>query len=272
MAGGSVKIRLDHVSVVFRHGGREVTAVQDVSLDVFEGEFLCVVGPSGCGKSTLLNVLLGVLAPTEGAAYVDGRRVTGPGAERACVFQEYALFPWMTVIENVAFGLESRGVRREEREALARQIVEGLGLGGHAQAYPHTLSGGMKQRVSIARALAVNPDILLMDEPLAAVDALTRTKLQYELLAIWNALRKTVVLITHSIDEACFLADRIVVMTPPPGRIQEVFACDLPRPRTLSDAGFVTLLSEVRASLERDREPPRGADYGRIAQVLGTRP
>ena len=204
-----------------------LTALDDVSLDIETGEFLSLVGPSGSGKSTLLDLLGGLSKPTSGQVLVDGKPVTGPGLDRAVVFQQYALFPWRTARANVEFGLEAQGVRRRERTAKAREFLELVGLSGFEERYPHELSGGMKQRVAIARSLAYDPDILLMDEPFAALDAQTRELLQDEVLRIWRATGKTIVFITHGIEEAVYLGQRVAVLTSRPGRLKQVVDVDL---------------------------------------------
>ncbi|MDX6204760.1 MAG: NitT/TauT family transport system ATP-binding protein [Frankiales bacterium] len=201
---------------------RTLVALQDFSLDVAAGEFLALVGPSGSGKSTLLDLLAGLTRPTSGQVEVDGRTVDGPGLDRAVVFQQYALFPWRTARANVEFGLEASRVPRRQRAARANEYLDLVGLAGFGERYPHELSGGMKQRVAIARSLAYEPDILLMDEPFAALDAQTREQLQDELLRIWRATGKTVVFITHSIDEAVYLGQRVAVLTSRPGRLKRV--------------------------------------------------
>jgi NitT/TauT family transport system ATP-binding protein len=208
-------------------GGDEVTALREVSLDVAEGEFLVVVGPSGCGKSTLLDLIGGLAAPTSGRVLIDGAEVTGPALDRGIVFQQYALLPWRTALRNVEFGLEAKGLGRRERVETARRHLDLVGLSGFADRYPHELSGGMKQRVAIARSLAYDPDVLLMDEPFAALDAQTRDSLQEELLRIWAKTGKTVVFITHGIDEAVYLGGRVAVMTARPGTVKEVVDIDL---------------------------------------------
>jgi NitT/TauT family transport system ATP-binding protein len=222
----TAKISLRRVGKVFAARGREVTALTDVSFDVHSGQFLVLVGPSGCGKSTLLDLLGGLARPTSGEVLLDGRPVTGPGLDRGVVFQQYALFPWRTAQSNVEFGLEGRGVPRRERHERARQYLDLVGLDGFADRYPHELSGGMKQRVAIARSLAFDPDVLLMDEPFAALDAQTRDSLQDELLRIWERTGKTIVFITHGIDEAVYLGQRVAVMTSRPGRIKQII--DIP--------------------------------------------
>jgi NitT/TauT family transport system ATP-binding protein len=193
--------------------GAQIEALRAIDLDIGAGEFLCLLGPSGCGKSTLLNILAGFIPPSSGSVIVNGVAVGAPGPDRAMVFQDYALFPWMTVAENIAFGLEMKRVPRRTIAASVNRLLDMLGLAGFANHYPKDLSGGMRQRVAIARALAVEPPILLMDEPFGALDALTRQSLQDELLRIWEGLGKTVIFVTHSIDEAIYLADRIVVLT-----------------------------------------------------------
>ena len=223
-----MKIRIQAVAKTFRVDGRDAPALAPVDLEIAEREFICLLGPSGCGKSTLLNIVAGFLAPTAGQVLVDDQPVTGPGADRGVVFQEYVLFPWLTVQGNVEFGPTLKGLAVPERRALARQYIELVGLGGHAEKYPAQLSGGMKQRVAIARALANRPTIILMDEPFGALDAQTREVLQDELSRIQRVEHKTIVFVTHSIREAVYLADRVVVMTKAPGRIKEVFAIKLP--------------------------------------------
>ncbi|MEV4641724.1 ABC transporter ATP-binding protein [Actinoplanes sp. NPDC049548] len=216
------KIRFQNVGKVFQARGTTVTALQDIDLEVRAGEFLVIVGPSGCGKSTLLDLLGGLTRVSSGRILVDGTEVTGPGLDRGVVFQQYALLPWRTAQGNVEFGLEAKHVPRRERAGRAREYLDLVGLAGFHDRYPHELSGGMKQRVAIARSLAFDPDVLLMDEPFAALDAQTRDGLQDELLRIWEKTGKTVVFITHGIDEAVYLGQRVAVMTSRPGRIKEV--------------------------------------------------
>ncbi|WP_155368402.1 ABC transporter ATP-binding protein [Catellatospora vulcania] len=228
----TTKISVREVSRVFPVGRQDFTALDRVSLDIADNEFVTLVGPSGCGKSTLLNILAGLDHPTAGTALVDGRPVSGPGPERGVIFQQYALFPWLTVRQNVEFGLRTAGVGRRERRETAEHFIRLVGLEQFADALPKTLSGGMKQRCAIARAYAVDPSILLMDEPFGALDALTRVRLQEQLLATWNADRRTVVFVTHDVDEAVYLANRVIVMAARPGRVFEVVDVDLPYPRT----------------------------------------
>jgi NitT/TauT family transport system ATP-binding protein len=225
-------IEIDRVSHIFQTAGRQShLALSDISLRIEDGAFVSILGPSGCGKSTLLYIVGGFVNPTEGVARVKGRAITGPGPDRGPVFQEFALFPWKSVLGNVTYGLRQQGVPRAEAEAQGRRLIEMVGLKGFEDFYPKELSGGMKQRVAIARTLAYHPAVLLMDEPFGALDAHTRTRLQNDLLNIWERDRKTVLFVTHSVDEAVFLSDRVVVMTRAPGRIKEIVDIDLPRPR-----------------------------------------
>ncbi|WP_216856133.1 ABC transporter ATP-binding protein, partial [Acidisphaera sp. S103] len=223
------KLRTTQLTRRFAQGG--LTVFENLSLDVANLQFVAIIGPSGCGKSTFLRILNGLDQADSGSIEIDGNRVTGPGAGRAMVFQSFDLFPWRTALENVAFGLEMQGRPKRERLEIARQYIDLVGLTGFAQSYPHQLSGGMQQRVGIARALAVRPDILLMDEPFGALDLQTRDLLQDELLRIWQNDRKTVLFVTHSIEEAIYLADRILVFSPRPARIQRDIQVPFARPR-----------------------------------------
>lgn len=230
------------------HGHPPFTALQGANLTIHEGEFVSLIGPSGCGKTTLLKIIDGLIPYDEGELRVMGSSVSGPGPERAVVFQNFALLPWLTVLENVAFGLKLRGVERREREEVALSNIEMVGLQGFQTAYPRQLSGGMQQRVGLARALSVDPAILLMDEPFGSLDAQTRNLMQADLLRVWDASRKTVAFVTHAMDEAVFLSDRVVLMATRPGRISEIIDVDLPRPRTddtRTDPRFVELTSYV---------------------------
>lgn len=199
-----------------------VSALQNINLEVKQGEFMVIVGPSGCGKSTLLDLLAGLTTPNSGQILMDGKPIKGPNLERGIVFQQYALFPWKTALANVEFGLETKGVPRKERREIARKYIYLVGLAGFENRYPHELSGGMKQRIAIARSLAYDPEVLLMDEPFAALDAQTRETLQTELLRIWEATKKTIIFITHGIEEAVYLGQRVAVMTSRPGRIKQI--------------------------------------------------
>jgi NitT/TauT family transport system ATP-binding protein len=207
-------------------------ALESFSLNVKQGEFVSIVGPSGCGKSTLLDIIAGLSKADGGSIYIDGKAVSGPALDRGIVMQGYALFPWRTVRKNVEFGLEMKGLPADQRETISQKFLELVNLSGFEDRYPYELSGGMKQRVAIARALAYDPEVLLMDEPFAAVDAQTRETLQDELLRIWEKTNKTIIFVTHSIDEAALLADRVVVMSSNPGNIKEIIDIKLPRPRT----------------------------------------
>jgi NitT/TauT family transport system ATP-binding protein len=225
-------ISVRDVSLVYDTPAGRVTGVERASFDIEQSEFLCLVGPSGCGKSTLLNIIAGFLGPTGGEIRIGGKPVTGRGMDRGIVFQDFAqLFPWRTALGNVAFGLEMKGVAKKERERIALEQLRLVKLEKFANAYPHHLSGGMQQRVAIARALAYNPSVLLMDEPFAALDALTRDDMQRLLSEVWRATRKTVVYVTHNVAEAVYLADRVVVMTQHPGTVKAQVAIRLPRPR-----------------------------------------
>jgi NitT/TauT family transport system ATP-binding protein len=228
----SAMIHIDQVSQRFQTSGRQShLALSDISLTIDDGAFVSILGPSGCGKSTLLYIVGGFVSPSDGVAKVKGKAITGPGPDRGPVFQEFALFPWKNVLGNVMYGLRQQGVKRSEAEAKSRKLLEMVGLKGYENFYPKELSGGMKQRVAIARTLAYNPAVLLMDEPFGALDAHTRTRLQNDLLSIWERDRKTVLFVTHSVEEAVFLSDKVVVMTRSPGRIKVVVDIDLPRPR-----------------------------------------
>ncbi len=259
-------IRVEGVRKTFASGGREVVALAGIDLEVAAGEFVCLLGPSGCGKSTLLNAVAGFSPPSAGRILAAGREVTSPGPDRAMVFQEYALFPWMTVAENVAFGLEVKGARDGAIRSTVDAWLEKLHLLEFRDRHPKDLSGGMRQRVAIARVLAIDPPILLMDEPFGALDALTRRNLQEELLRIWAGSGKTVLFVTHGIEESVFLADRVVVMTHRPGTVKEIVPVGLPRPRDPSSAEFNALsrrvTSLVMAEQARHERDERGDREG----------
>jgi len=225
-------ISIENLSLVYSPRRRkDVVALTDFNLEVEKGVFLSLVGPSGCGKSTLLRIINGLMQPSSGQVLLSGRKVAGPGHDRAMVFQEFALMPWRTVMRNVEMGLEFRGVPTDERRKIAARHVELVGLNGFEDHFPHELSGGMRQRVGLARALAVDPDILLMDEPFAAVDSQTRDLMQTELLRIWEERRKTVIFVTHSIEEAVFLSDKVAMLSARPAKVVDIVDIDLPRPR-----------------------------------------
>ncbi|GEC55040.1 NitT/TauT family transport system ATP-binding protein [Bradyrhizobium japonicum] len=272
----SVKISFDKVRKEFvtrgegsRPAGR-FTALEDITFDVRAGEFLALVGPSGCGKSTLLDLLGGLATPTSGRILLDGRPIVGPGRDRGVVFQQYALFPWRTAAQNVEFGLDIAGLKPKQRGEIARHFLDLVGLSGFADRYPHELSGGMKQRVAIARSLAYDPEVLLMDEPFAALDAQTRETLQGELLRIWRATGKTIIFITHGIDEAVVLGQRVAVMTSRPGRIKEIV--DIPAAlrseaedvRSLPEFGRVR--HEIWSLLRKEvQKAQQGQSAGRVS-------
>ena len=230
----------------------EITALETIELSIASGEFLCLLGSSGCGKTTLLNLIAGFFQPTSGSIEVNGETVTGPGPERGVVFQEYGIFPWFTVAQNIAFGPRMRGASREEQDEIVRHYVDLVHLKGFEHHYPGELSGGMKQRVSIARSLANGPDILLMDEPFGALDAMTRETMQEELLRIWEMDRKTCVFVTHSITEAVYLADRIVVLTARPGRVKAIVDVELARLRVRSSTEYFELYRQVDQILREE--------------------
>ena len=235
MAGnssGDVIVKIDHVEKIYQGRSGEVVALNGVDMEIRENEFVCVVGPSGCGKSTLLNIIAGLERPTSGRVCVKGKEVVNPGSELGVIFQQYALFPWLTVKKNVKFGLKLRGVKEPELSVIADKYIRLVGLEEFGDSYPKELSGGMKQRVAIARAYAVNPEILLMDEPFGALDAQTRTQLQTELLETWEKEKKTCFFITHDVEEAIILAQRVVIMSARPGRVKEIVPVNIPYPRT----------------------------------------
>jgi NitT/TauT family transport system ATP-binding protein len=249
------KLELDRISMVYSQRGQRFVAIRDVSLQVEKGEFISLVGASGCGKTTLLRIVDGLVKPTVGQVSVDGQAVTRPGPDRGFVFQQDALFPWRTVLDNIIFGLEVQGKRKRDALPRADELVRLVGLAGFERHFPHELSGGMRQRANLARALTIDPDILLMDEPFAALDAQTRELMQAELLRVWRSNRKTVMFVTHQIDEAVYLADRVVVMTSRPGQIKAVLDVDIPRPRELAvkrTPRFVELVDAIWKMIEEE--------------------
>ena len=254
------------VNKVFATDAREVVALQNIDLTVEQGQFVCLLGPSGCGKSTLLNAVAGFALPTSGTIVADGVPVTAPGPDRGMVFQEYALFPWMTVEENIAFGLEIKGDSKAVIADKVQALLKMLSLADFRQRYPKDLSGGMRQRVAIARVLALDSPIMLMDEPFGALDALTRRNLQDELLRIWSELKKTIIFVTHSIEEAIYLADRIVVMTYRPGTIKRDIVVQLPRMRDPASPEFNALKRELGA-LVMEEQQRHHSDELRMAAV-----
>jgi NitT/TauT family transport system ATP-binding protein len=249
-------IEVRDVTLVYDTPAGRVPGVNGVSFDMGESEFLCLVGPSGCGKTTLLNIIAGFLTPTKGEIRIGGKPVTGHGMDRGVVFQDFAqLFPWRTALGNVTFGLEMKGVGKDEREQIARQQLRLVKLEKFADSYPHHLSGGMQQRVAIARALAYNPSVLLMDEPFAALDALTRDDMQRLLADVWRETRKTVIYVTHNVAEAVYLADRVIVMSPHPGRVKTDVAVRLGRPRDSLSIEFLDYQKELLRHLGEQAAP-----------------
>jgi len=242
---GNPHIHFNHVSKTFGRSLREIVALNDIELQIPKGQFVCLLGPSGCGKSTLLNALAGFSLPSSGSIMVDGKVVTSPGPDRGMVFQEYALFPWMTIEQNIAFGLGIKGLSKSAIQPIIDGLLDKLGLKEFRARFPKDLSGGMRQRVAIARILALDSPILLMDEPFGALDALTRRNLQDELLRIWAGSGKTVIFVTHSIEEAIYLADRIIVMTYRPGTVKADIMVDLSRMRDPSSGPFNELKREL---------------------------
>jgi NitT/TauT family transport system ATP-binding protein len=254
MSVHAAAVAIQDLSMEFVSRGQRLLALQNIDLDIAPGEFFVIVGPSGCGKTTLLRVLQGLTKATRGRILVGGKPVTGPGPDRGFVFQQDALYPWRSVLRNVGFGLELQGIPKAQARARALAMIDLVGLNGFESHYPHELSGGMRQRVNLARALAIEPAILLMDEPFAALDALTRETMQHELLRIATAAGTTVVFITHQIDESVFLGDRVAVFATRPGRLQEIIPIDLPRPRPPG----------VKQS------PEFQSHVGRIVRLIGT--
>ena len=245
------KLSVGAISKRFRTKHREVHALDRVSLDIAEGEFVCLVGPSGCGKSTLLNIIAGLDVADEGTLLCDGKYVGGPGRDRMVMFQEHALFPWLSVMENVMFGLRLKpGLKNHERKEVAKFYLKLVGLEKVALSNIHELSGGMKQRVALARALAPNPRVLLMDEPFAALDALTREQLYGDIQRIWRDRKKTIIFVTHNVREAVCLGDRVVLFSPNPGRICEQFRIDLPRPRDINSVTLAQYSTQITKALK----------------------
>jgi NitT/TauT family transport system ATP-binding protein len=237
---------IDHLSKQFVKNGKEtVDSLLDINVEIRDGEFICILGPSGCGKTTLLRIIAGLESPTSGQVLIDGTAIERPNPKLGMIFQDYSLYPWRTVNENIAFGLELRGVGKVERDKIGDEYLELAGLAGFGNSYPYELSGGMRQRVAVVRALAVDPVVLLMDEPFGALDAQTRNRLQHDLLEIWDKTKKTILFVTHSVDEAVFLADRIVVLTPRPGHVCEIIDVDHLRPRDRTSVEFAKVRRHV---------------------------
>ena len=252
-------LTIDHVRKTWHApGGLQVLAIEEVTLEVSSGEFVAILGPSGCGKSTLLELCAGLEPVSGGEIRIDGENVAGPNPKAVMVFQEHSLFPWLNVEQNVVFGLRTKGVRPDERWRRGREVLERVKLVKFAKHYPHQLSGGMKQRVAIARALVGSPEFMLMDEPFAALDFQTRVLMQQFLLEIWRGFKSTILFVTHQIDEAISLADRVVVMSASPGRVLEEIRIDLPRPRSMTDPAFNDY--RVRLTSHMEREVMRAAE------------
>lgn len=243
-------ITLENVSKSFTHQEQEQIILQDINFNVDKGEFLCIVGPSGCGKTTLLRMIAGLDFPTTGRILEEETEISGPSIERGYVFQQYSLFPWLNVLENVTFGLELRGMEENERNQKAREYLKMVGLSQAENSYPKELSGGMKQRVAIARSLVNDPHVILMDEPFSALDVQTRHKLQEELVRIWREEQKTIIFVTHNVDEAVFLADRVVVLSRNPGTVIKSFQIDLNRIRDRAAPRFLELKKEITGLLD----------------------
>ncbi len=246
------KIILNNVSKMFDNKGTLFKSLEDINLKVNEGEFLCILGPSGCGKSTILRLIAGLDTPSSGQILMDDEVIKGPDYKRGMVFQEYSLFPWRSVIDNVAFPLEMKGVDEEERYKVAEEYLKIVGLENFRDSKPYELSGGMKQRVAIIRALAGDPKVLLMDEPFGALDIQTRNQIQRDLLKIWEEKGKTIIFVTHSIDEGIFLGDRVVLMTKGPGRISKIFEVNIKRVRDRLNPDFLKLKQEIMDLLEKE--------------------
>ncbi len=259
-----MRIEINSVCKNYLLKKKELKVLDDINLDIASSEFICILGPSGCGKSTLLDLIGGFGIPSSGSILADGIKILGPSADRALMFQEAALFPWMNVLENVAFGLEAAGVSRKERTSIAQRFIKLTHLEGFEKAHPHELSGGMKQRAALARALSINPKVMLMDEPFGALDAQTRDILHEELQVLWSATKKTIIFVTHNVREALILGDRVLLMSPRPGRIMSEFAFDIPRPRHFEDPGIAeaarVILKDLRDVVHASE--PKGRPHG----------
>ena len=252
---GKVWVKAEHVEKVFHSKKKgDTAALEDVNLEIYDGEFVCLLGPSGCGKTTLLRMIGGLDVPTGGTIQIDGKIVDRPSPKMTMVFQEYSLFPWRTIEENVGFGLEMMGMDKEQRKVEVKKRLDLVGLTNFADSYPYELSGGMRQRAAVARALASDPAVMLMDEPFGALDAQTRNRMQNQLLEISHATKKTILFVTHSVDEAVYLSDRIVVLSPRPGKIHSIYEVDFPRPRDRGTPEFARLRKDILAEIEQLQE------------------
>mgnify|MGYP005815555579 CR=1 FL=1 len=258
---GKTKIALKSITKAYAHRGEQVVALQSIDLEVHRGEFLCIVGPSGCGKSTLLHIIAGLDKPTNGQVLIDGRTTKGPGPDRILIFQELGLFPWLSVRENVEFGLKMQGIPARERRERARHFIQLVHLSQFERNYVHQLSGGMKQRVSLARALAVQPAVLLMDEPFTALDAQTRDLLHDELERIWDETEQTIIFVTHNVREAVRLGDRVIVMSYRPGTITREVNIDLSRSRSLEDPEVALAAKDILSDLRSEIDKAVRAEY-----------
>ncbi|HJJ95428.1 MAG TPA: ABC transporter ATP-binding protein [Methanocorpusculum sp.] len=250
-----VWVKADRAGKVFHSKKNgDTVALENINLEIYDGEFVCLLGPSGCGKTTFLRMISGLDVPTSGTIEIDGKIVDGPSPKMTMVFQEYSLYPWRTIAQNVGFGLEMMGVPEEERSQVVQERLDLVGLGDMGDRHPYELSGGMRQRAAVARALASDPAVMLMDEPFGALDAQTRNKMQLQLLDIWEKTKKTIVFVTHSVDEAVFLSDRIVILSPRPGTIHKIYNVDLARPRDRTTPEFAHIRRDVLAEIERLQE------------------
>jgi NitT/TauT family transport system ATP-binding protein len=259
LAGGN-SLQIQGVSKTFIDGGRVVEALRPVDLSIQAGEFICLLGPSGCGKSTLLSIVAGLESASSGTITASGKEISGPGTDRVLLFQEAALFPWLDVQRNVEFGLRQAGISSRKRAEIALHFINTVNLSGFEHSYPHQLSGGMRQRAAIARALAIDPTILLMDEPFGALDAFTRDHLQVQVESIWSATRKTILFVTHNVREAVALGDRVIVFAPRPGRVIGDFHIDIPRSRSLEDHELVDKAAEILQTLKAEMEKQEKED------------
>lgn len=243
-------VKIENAAKVFHSKKGDTTALEDIDLEIYDDEFVCLLGPSGCGKTTLLRMIGGLDVPTSGKVEIDGKIVDKPSPKMTMVFQEYSLYPWRTIGDNVGFGLEMMGIKKEERDKIVAERLKDVGLSEFAKSYPHELSGGMRQRAAVARALASDPAVMLMDEPFGALDAQTRNKMQNELLRLWESTKKTILFVTHSVDEAVYLSDRIVILTPRPGKIHKIYDVPLKRPRDRTSVEFANIRKSVLREIE----------------------
>ena len=252
--GRNAMISVQSLTKVFEKGDMRVIAIQNLNIDVLENEFFCIIGPTGCGKTTLLRIIAGLEKLSSGKVLLDGKEIKSPGADRSMVFQEFALFPWRSVKKNIEFGLEIKGLQEEKKKDMVRNLVSLINLKGFEDSHPRELSSGMKQRVAIARALAHDPKLLIMDEPFGSLDAQTRNIMQKELLRIWDKTKKTIIFVTHSVDEAVFLADRIAVLTSRPGSLKTIFEIKTPHPRDRTGVEFLQIRGKILKELEEEVE------------------